>query len=99
LFTISLRSRSRNEIYFQPLKVCVASTNAGLFYFMPIQIFKKFKDVDSEIYLELNVNYEFEKSIVLEIYNNYLEEYSRIFLNKQDIEELIIDLTKLKNQL
>jgi len=66
---------------------------------MPIQIFKKFKDVDSEIYLELNVNYEFEKSIVLEIYNNYLEEYSRIFLNKQDIEELIIDLTKLKNQL
>lgn len=35
--TISLRSRSRNEIYFQPLKVCIASTNAGLFYFMPLK--------------------------------------------------------------
>lgn len=32
--TISLRNRSRYEIYFQPLKVCIAPINAGLFYFM-----------------------------------------------------------------
>lgn len=25
------------EIYFQPLKVCVARINAGLFYFMPVK--------------------------------------------------------------
>lgn len=87
------------EIYFQPLKVCVARINAGLFYFMPIEIVKKFKDVDSEVFLELHTNYEFQKSIIIEIYNNDLEEYSRIWLNKEDIEELILDLIKLKNQI
>lgn len=88
------------EIYFQPLKVCIARINAGLFYFMPIQFEKRFKDVDSDVYLELNVDFQSkEKLIILEIYNNHIEEYSRIWLNKEDIEELILDLTKLKNQI
>jgi hypothetical protein len=66
---------------------------------MPVILEKKFKDVDSNIYLELHVNYEFQPSVVIDIYNKELEEYSRIYLNKEDIEELIVDLTKLKNQL
>ena len=28
---------SHKEIYFQPLKVCVATINTGLFYFMPLK--------------------------------------------------------------
>jgi hypothetical protein len=67
---------------------------------MPIILEKKFKDVDSDVYLELRPHFQLENNlIILEIYNNHIEEYSRIWLNKEDIEELIVDLTKLKNQL
>jgi hypothetical protein len=66
---------------------------------MPIIIKKKFKDFESEIYLEIvpELDYKPKSLVFLDITHEDKEELISIGLDKEDIEQLILELSHIKN--
>ena len=94
--TISLRSRSRNEIFISNFKgfVLLLPTQT-FFYFMPIQL-RYLNYVDKQEFLTISPN---DNEIAFEI-DCYNEEYQEninnvILLTKSDVKHLIKELSLL----
>ena len=96
MFTISLRSRSRNEIFISNFKgfVLLLPTQT-FFYFMPIQL-KYLNLVDKEEFLTISPN-DNEIAFEIECYDEEYEEMIKniILLTKSDVKHLIKELTLL----
>jgi hypothetical protein len=87
---------SHKEIYFQPLKVCVATINTGLFYFMPL--IKKFcTDEDLSISLEIFLN--MDKGITFYINNEDIEVSLMINLEYELIDEIVNNILQVKRKI
>ena len=67
---------------------------------MPVITEKKFTDYQDDNYLDLTINHDDDESIVfLNIWNEVNFQSMSVGLLKTDIEELILDLIKLKNEM
>ena len=84
---------SHKEIYFQPLKVCVATINTGLFYFMPVR--KQYECVTTFNKLELEID---EDNHLLLTMNDEENNTIEISITRGDLLDLIQEL-EVYNQL
>ena len=94
--TISLRSRSRNEIFISNFKgfVLLLPTQT-FFYFMPIQL-RYLNYVDKQEFLTISPN-DNEIAFEIECYNEEYQERVEnvILLTKSDVKHLIKELSLL----
>lgn len=65
---------------------------------MPVITEKKFTDYQDDNYLDLTINH-YESIVFLNIWNEVNFQSMSVGLLKTDIEELILDLIKLKNEM